>query len=139
MQPRIRKLALYSLMALVLMAFFVAMTGIVAREVSQREANKRDVAIEKAATKLIHDEALASRERLVTGCERSRADRASIARAFRAQSDYLNLVLQAKSVKEDVKRAARTNQRTQDESATDLESRTGVNLDCQRVFPKPAR
>lgn len=73
----------------------------------------------------------------LVGCERGKLDRAANARAFRAQSDYLNLVIDAKSVKEDVKRAARKNQRIQDGSATSLESRSGPRLICVEVYPKP--
>jgi hypothetical protein len=73
------------------------------------------------------------RDAQLKGCERGKLDRTANAKAFRAQSDYLNLVLQAKSVHADVKRAARVNQRTQDESATSLESRTGSNLDCAKA------
>lgn len=69
------------------------------------------------------------------GCERGKLDRADNARAFRAQSDYLNLVLEADSVKADVKRAARVNQAAQNASASSLEARTGDNLICAKAFP----
>lgn len=69
------------------------------------------------------------------GCERGKLDRTAIAAAFRGQSDYLNLVLDAASVQEDVKSAARINQAIQNASASSLESRTGDNLDCAEVFP----
>lgn len=71
------------------------------------------------------------------GCERGKLDRTANATAFRAQSDYLNLVLDAESVQEDVKSAARVNQAVQDASASSLESRTGDNLDCRDAFPDP--
>lgn len=71
------------------------------------------------------------------GCERGKLDRTANAEAFRGQSDYLNLVLEAESVQEDVKRAARINQAIQNASASSLESRTGDNLDCAEVFPAP--
>lgn len=69
------------------------------------------------------------------GCERGKLDRQASARAFRAQSDYLNGVLNATSVQRDVKDAATLNQSTQNESATSLESRTGDRLDCSDAFP----
>lgn len=76
-----------------------------------------------------------ARDQFVEGCERGKLDRASQAEAFRAQSDYLNLVLDAKSVKQDVKDAALMNQKTQNASATDLESRTGNGFKCADKFP----
>lgn len=71
------------------------------------------------------------------GCERGKLDRTSTANAFRAQSDYLNLVLEARSVKQDVKDAAEINQGVQNTSASDLETRTGEGFDCTQIF-KPA-
>lgn len=73
----------------------------------------------------------------VAGCIRGKRDRTATALALRAQAVYLDLVLDAESVQEDVKRAARVNQRIQDLSAADLESRTGDRLDCEQVYPKP--
>ncbi len=70
-----------------------------------------------------------------SGCERGKVDRTMISAAFEAQSDYLNLVLDAESVKKDVKDAALVNQSQQNKSATDLKSRTGLNLDCTKAFP----
>lgn len=75
----------------------------------------------------------------IDGCRRGKKDRAANARAFRAQADYLNLVLDAESVKQDVKDAAAVNQRVQDWAASSLESRTGPNLNCLEVTPKPKR
>jgi hypothetical protein len=72
------------------------------------------------------------------GCERGKLDRAAIAAALRAQSTYLQLVLDARSVKADVKRAAAANQSVQDKSASSLESRTGTRLNCARAFPSSA-
>lgn len=71
---------------------------------------------------------------LLRGCERSKRDRTSIARALRAQSDYLNLVLRAQSVKADVKRAATANQEQQDTAARDLETRSGDHFECAAAF-----
>jgi type II secretory pathway pseudopilin PulG len=75
---------------------------------------------------------------LQSGCKRSKIDRTAIASALRAQATYLNGVLDAASVKADVKRAALVAQRRFNRSATGLESRTGRKLDCARVYPKPA-
>lgn len=77
------------------------------------------------------------RDSQIAGCQRGKLDRAANARAFRAQADYLDLVLAASSVQQDVKTAARINQAQQDISARGLESRTGKNLDCDKVFPHP--
>jgi Flp pilus assembly protein TadG len=71
------------------------------------------------------------------GCARGKLDRTAIAAALRAQSTYLNGVLGATSVKQDVKDAAQVNQDVQDASATSLESRTGKNLVCAVVVPRP--
>lgn len=74
----------------------------------------------------------------LNGCQRGKTDRTMIAQALRAQSTYLNSVLDAASVKADVKRAARKAQAVFNASATDLESRTGRALVCAAVYPKPA-
>lgn len=76
-------------------------------------------------------------ERSRAACNRGKVDRTMIAKALRAQATYLNQVLDAESVKQDVKRAALKAQRSFNSSATDLESRTGTNLDCSQVFPFP--
>jgi hypothetical protein len=70
------------------------------------------------------------------GCERSKVDRTAIANALRAQANYLNGVLDAASVKEDVKKVARSTQKTFNISAMSLESRTGTRLDCNDIYPK---
>jgi type II secretory pathway pseudopilin PulG len=74
---------------------------------------------------------------LQSGCSRSKVDRTAIAAALRAQATYLNQVLDAASVKADVKRAARVAQATFSRSASGLESRSGKNLRCGDVYPKP--
>lgn len=83
------------------------------------------------------DTELRAWEDRVATCERLKSDRAIVARALRAQADYLNLVLDARSVMEDVKRAARVNQATQIAAAIELESRTGVRLNCRVVNRRP--
>lgn len=104
-----------------------------------------DTANEKAVTMLRELNAY-----IIDGCERRVADSQvnseSIKRisvALRGQSDYLNLVLDAESVKQDVKDAAKVNQGKQNWAATyleetavpSLESRSGENFDCTTAFP----
>lgn len=70
------------------------------------------------------------------GCIRGKLDRSANAQAFRAQSTYLQLVLQAQSVRRDVKSAALVNQNTQDATATELEQRARIN--CSEEYPSPS-
>jgi hypothetical protein len=67
---------------------------------------------------------------------RVKLDRAAIARALRAHTNYLREVLDAESVRQDVKDAALRNVRVQTVSASELEERAGIR--CERVFPKPS-
>lgn len=125
----------WGLLALgVILGLLVLLTGRLARD------DASTVAV-KAATVEIQQRAYrqdieAWRARLA-GCRRGKQDRTANAKAFRAQANYLKKVLAAGSVKADVKRAARRNWRTQNQSATSLESRTGRNLDCAAATPKP--
>ena len=77
------------------------------------------------------------RQGQLIGCERGKQDRADAAAAWTAHRRYLGKVLQAGSVKGDVKRAARDALRTYDRIVASLDSRTGRHLDCQKVYPRP--
>lgn len=69
-------------------------------------------------------------------CRVTSFSRIDVGKALRAQSDYLNLVLEAESVKDDVKRAARRNQAVQDRVATRLERIARVP--CEEQFRSPS-
>lgn len=68
------------------------------------------------------------------GCERSKLDRMSNAAFQRAHTKYINRVTSAKSVKEDVKRAAREAVLTFEQTSYDLSQR--AKIDCKQAFPK---
>src|SRR5689334_7661990 len=74
-------------------------------------------------------------DNFVRGCERGKSDRAAQAKGAQAQADYLTKVLDAKSVKQDVKKAATKAWEGWNDAAVDLRSRTGKNLDCNAEFP----
>ena len=107
--------------------------------------NTRDALEAQAATHRVEleDFALAiaalQRDFTVSGCGRSKTDRTVTASAFAGQATYLELVLDAASVKEDVKRAARTNWHKQLSAAESLRSRTGRRLNCKTAFPPVTR
>lgn len=67
------------------------------------------------------------------GCERGKLDRADNAAFQRAHSEYILTVTGAKSVKEDVKRAARKARKTFRRTSHDLTVRSKIN--CEKVFP----
>lgn len=69
------------------------------------------------------------------GCERGKLDRKANAAAWGAHAAYIVKVTRAKSVKEDVKRAARVEARTATRVAADLIARS--TLDCERLYPSP--
>lgn len=97
--------------------------------------SRRDAAMDVARTAYAQD--IQKWHESLGACARGKLDRTVNATAFRAQSTYLNLVLDAASVKADVKRAARRAQAIFDDTADELESRTGIGLDCRMVYPKP--
>lgn len=107
----------------------------------RQQGNARSVEDRRVALRAVQAEGywqdLEAWRSRIDGCRRGKLDRTAIARALRAQSTYLNLVLQAESVKQDVKTAAAANQRAQNASASSLESRTGSNLNCETVSAKP--
>lgn len=76
-----------------------------------------------------------NRELLLNGCREAKKDRTKIALALRGQADYLNLVLAAASVQEDVKMAARVNQAKQQTAALRLEKRSGPAFFCSVAYP----
>lgn len=122
----------------IVLGLLVLLTGRLARDDASTVASS--VAVRRAVHEVkaeVYRQDIETWHGRLAGCQRGKHDRTSIAAALRAQSDYLNLVLQAKSVQADVKRAARVNQRVQDSSAVDLESRTGANLRCREAYPKP--
>lgn len=69
------------------------------------------------------------------GCERGKLDRIDNAAFQRAHRKYIDRVVLAQSVKEDVKEAAREAVATYNQTAADLTKRSKIN--CMRVFPDP--
>jgi hypothetical protein len=69
------------------------------------------------------------------GCERGKKDRAANAAAWTAHSVYITKVTAAKSVQEDVKRAARIASRTYVGVSADLRRRAA--LSCKTAYPDP--
>ena len=68
------------------------------------------------------------------GCERGKLDRADNADFQNAHKVYIDKVVLAQSVKEDVKRAAREAERTYIRTSADLTKRSKIN--CAKAFPK---
>lgn len=68
------------------------------------------------------------------GCERGKLDRADNAAFQRAHKLYIDKVVLAKSVEEDVKAAARTAVETYNKTAASLTLRSQIN--CAKAFPK---
>lgn len=68
------------------------------------------------------------------GCERGKLDRRANADFQRAHKVYIDKVVLAQSVKEDVKAAARIAVETYNRTARDLTIRAGI--DCNKAFPK---
>lgn len=68
-------------------------------------------------------------------CELKKKDRTDNADFQRAQRDYIKSVTGAKSVKEDVKKAARKAIVTFDRTSTSLTVRSKVS--CNKAFPDP--
>lgn len=66
-------------------------------------------------------------------CNRSKKGALVIGPALQGQADYLDLVLQAKSVKQDVKDAAAVNQAKQQKAADVLNGLNG-KLDCTKKY-----
>lgn len=67
------------------------------------------------------------------GCERSKLDRIDNAAFQRAHKKYIDKVVLAQSVKEDVKKAAREAVQTYNKTAADLTKRS--KLVCAVVYP----
>ena len=78
------------------------------------------------------------RQALVTnqraGCERGKLDRIDNAAFQRAHKVYIDKVVLAASVKEDVKEAAREAVETYNRTSASLAARSKIN--CQKAFPK---
>lgn len=70
------------------------------------------------------------------GCERNKLDRAANAAAWTAHRTYIEKVLKAASVKQDVKDAADDAVKTYKIVSADLSKRSKV--DCDRIFPDPS-
>lgn len=68
------------------------------------------------------------------GCERSKLDRTANAAFQRAHTEYITTVTGAKSVKEDVKKAARKAVKTFQRTSKDLSKRAKIK--CRKAFPK---
>lgn len=68
------------------------------------------------------------------GCERGKLDRIDNAAFQRAHKLYIDKVVLAASVKEDVKEAAREAVQTYNRTADDLTRRSKIN--CGKVYPK---
>lgn len=67
------------------------------------------------------------------GCERGKLDRRDNARFQMAQAQYVHKVVLAQSVKNDVKKAARTAVKTFDKTSANLSKRS--KIDCTKAFP----
>lgn len=72
---------------------------------------------------------------LLAGCERSKKDRVANADFQNAHRKYIERVVLAQSVKEDVKRAARDALATYQVTADALLERS--TIDCRKAFAKP--
>ena len=70
-------------------------------------------------------------------CETVQLDRESNAAAWTAHKAYIEKITSAKSVKADVKRAARKAEHTYDIVVTDLQRRTRQR--CRQAFPNPPK
>jgi hypothetical protein len=68
------------------------------------------------------------------GCERGKLDRQANADFQRAHKKYIDKVVLAKSVEEDVKRAAREAVLTYNRTSAELTER--AQIDCAEAFPK---
>lgn len=68
------------------------------------------------------------------GCERGKLDRIDNAAFQRAHKKYIDKVVLAKSVEEDVKEAAREAVLTYNRTAANLSKRSKIN--CQKAIPK---
>lgn len=68
------------------------------------------------------------------GCERGKLDRIDNAKFQKAHRKYINKVVLAKSVEEDVKEAAREAVMTYNKTAKRLSKRSKIN--CQLAIPK---
>lgn len=68
------------------------------------------------------------------GCERGKLDRIDNAAFQRAHKKYIDRVVLAQSVKEDVKRAAREAVKTYNKTAASLSKRS--KIDCSKAIPK---
>ena len=68
------------------------------------------------------------------GCERGKKDRQDNADFQKAHKKYIEKVVLAQSVKQDVKDAANKALETYDRTTPSLLSRTGENLDCTKAF-----
>lgn len=68
------------------------------------------------------------------GCERSKKDRLANADFQQAHRRYIDKVVLAKSVEEDVKRAARAAVKTYNRTSAELSERALIN--CSTAFPK---
>lgn len=94
--------------------------------------------IEIAVISYVFYQSYAGRETVVQasrlGCERNKLDRKDNADFQRAQALYILRVTSAASVKEDVKRAARTALKTFNRTSKSLEHR--ARIDCKKAFPK---
>src|SRR3954465_6276823 len=69
------------------------------------------------------------------GCERGKLDNSDNAAFQRAQTEYINRVVLAQSVKEDVKRAARVAVKTFGRTSSALTTRS--KIDCNKLYPNP--
>lgn len=74
-------------------------------------------------------------DRQRTGCERGKRDRVDNAAFQRAHAKYIRVVTGAKSVKEDVKSAAREALQTYDRTSTSLTERAKIS--CALTYPDP--
>jgi len=69
-----------------------------------------------------------------SGCERGKLDRIDNAAFQKAHKTYIDKVVLAQSVKEDVKQAAREAVETYNKTAASLASRSKIN--CHKAFPE---
>jgi len=70
------------------------------------------------------------------GCERLKLDRSVVAPALHAQAEWLDGLIRAWNVPENLKSLARSNQRAQENAAVQLDGR--ATIDCDVAYPDPS-
>ena len=121
--------------------FLVVLFAIIGLQVNDKRSQDRFEKAQHAETQryvqLKYEQDIDNWHRFVRGCNRSKQDRASSARLYNVFATYYKNVLRAKSVKQDVKDAAKDIRAALLSAANSLLSRAGKNLDCNVQYPKP--